>query len=107
MEQELLHDFKELDLNGDGFLTMEEMKTAFAKQGQKWDEKDEALFKEVDKNGDGRIAIEGKFLALKLEARPSLARFALCPRPSASCVINSNIFRMVEKVQRFGRRGNS
>ena len=61
MEQELLNDFKELDLNGDGFLTMDEMKTAFANLGQKWDEKDEQLFREVDKNGDGRIAIEGKF----------------------------------------------
>jgi len=58
MEAELLEQFKELDLNGDGFLTMEEMKTAFEKKGQKWDERDEEIFKEVDKNGDGKIAIE-------------------------------------------------
>lgn len=62
MEAELLEQFKELDLNGDGFLTMEEMKTAFEKQGQKWDERDEEIFKEVDKNGDGKIAIEGIYL---------------------------------------------
>eukprot|EP00093_Oithona_nana_P002605 02605.XXX_63495_62755_1 [CDS] Oithona nana genome sequencing. len=37
---------------------MEEMKTAFEKKGQKWDERDEEIFKEVDKNGDGKIAIE-------------------------------------------------
>lgn len=64
MEAELLEQFKELDLNGDGFLTMEEMKTAFEKKGQKWDERDEEIFKEVDKNGDGKIAIEGACLCL-------------------------------------------
>ena len=86
MEAELLEQFKELDLNGDGFLTMEEMKTAFEKQGQKWDERDEEIFKEVDKNGDGKIAIEGIYLF------------------SFFYHLNLTIFfslsRMVEKIQR-------
>ena len=59
MENELLERFKELDVNGDGFITMEEMKKVFEQEGQKWDERDAEIFREVDQNADGKISIKG------------------------------------------------
>ena len=59
MENALLERFKELDVNGDGFITMEEMKKVFEQEGQKWDERDAEIFREVDQNADGKISIKG------------------------------------------------
>ena len=61
MENELLERFKELDVNGDGFITMEEMKKVFEQEGQIWDERDAEIFREVDQNADGKISIKGIF----------------------------------------------
>merc|ERR1711976_52214 len=57
-EDNLLARFEELDINGDGFLTMEEMKTVFEAEGEKWDTEDEEIFQQVDENGDGKISIK-------------------------------------------------
>ena len=64
MENELLERFKELDVNGDGFITMEEMKKVFEQEGQKWDERDAEIFREVDQNADGKISIKGIFFSI-------------------------------------------
>ena len=58
-EDHLLVRFEELDINGDGFLTMEEMKAVFEAEGEKWDSEDEDIFQQVDENGDGKISIKG------------------------------------------------
>ena len=58
-EDHLLARFEELDINGDGFLTMEEMKAVFEAEGEKWDTEDEEIFQQVDENGDGKISIKG------------------------------------------------
>ena len=58
-EDHLLARFEELDMNGDGFLTMEEMKAVFEAEGEKWDTVDEEIFQQVDENGDGKISIKG------------------------------------------------
>merc|ERR1711976_383390 len=57
-EDNLLARFEELDINGDGFLTMEEMKAVFEAEGEKWDTEDEEIFQQVDENGDGKISIK-------------------------------------------------
>ena len=73
MDPELMTAFKDLDLNGDGFLSMEELKQGFEKYGQKWDESEEERYKKMDENGDGKVSLEGIFflfsffLALVLE----------------------------------------
>ena len=59
-EDHLLARFEELDINGDGFLTMEEMKAVFEAEGEKWDTEDEEIFQQVDENSDGKITIRGK-----------------------------------------------
>ena len=58
-EDHLLVRFEELDINGDGFLTMEEMKAVFEAEGEKWDTEDKEIFQQVDENGDGKISIKG------------------------------------------------
>ena len=64
-EDHLLVRFEELDINGDGFLTMEEMKAVFEAEGEKWDTEDEEIFQQVDENGDGKITIKGTYLQKK------------------------------------------
>ena len=61
MDPELMTAFKDLDLNGDGFLSMEELKQGFEKYGQKWDEAEEERYKNMDENGDGKVSLEGNF----------------------------------------------
>ena len=61
MDPELMTAFKDLDLNGDGFLSMEELKQGFEKYGQKWDESEEERYKKMDENGDGKVSLEGIF----------------------------------------------
>ena len=61
MDPELMTAFKDLDLNGDGFLSMEELKQGFEKYGQKWDECEEERYKKMDENGDGKVSLEGIF----------------------------------------------
>ena len=59
MDPEILEQFKDLDVNGDGFVTLEEMKSGFEKYGQSWGEADEERFKKMDENGDGKIGLGG------------------------------------------------
>ena len=54
--------FSDLDLNGDGFLSMDELKQGFEKYGQKWDEAEEERYKKMDENGDGKVSLEGLFI---------------------------------------------
>ena len=56
--------FSDLDLNGDGFLSMNELKQGFEKYGQKWDEAEEERYKKMDENGDGKVSLEGNFFFL-------------------------------------------
>ena len=65
-EDHLLARFEELDINGDGFLTMEEMKAVFEAEGEKWDTEDEEIFQQVDENGDGKITIKGMYITKKV-----------------------------------------
>ena len=53
--------FSDLDLNGDGFLSMNELKQGFEKYGQKWDEAEEERYKKMDENGDGKVSLAGNF----------------------------------------------
>src|SRR4051794_9413109 len=48
--------FKKLDTNGDGFISLDEMKAS--PQGQKDAAKVEAMFKAKDKDGDGKLSPE-------------------------------------------------
>lgn len=61
MDPELMTAFSDLDLNGDGFLSMNELKQGFEKYGQKWDEAEEERYKKMDENGDGKVSLEGNF----------------------------------------------
>ena len=56
--------FSDLDLNGDGFLSMNELKQGFEKYGQKWDEAEEERYKKMDENGDGKVSLAGNFFFL-------------------------------------------
>ena len=61
---ELIEIFKRMDINGDGLLTLEEMKSGFEKLGQPWTQAHEDRFINMDQNGDGQISLEGKSLNL-------------------------------------------
>ena len=65
MDPELMTAFSDLDLNGDGFLSMNELKQGFEKYGQKWDEAEEERYKKMDENGDGKVSLEGNFFFFK------------------------------------------
>ena len=60
MDPDIMKQFEDLDINGDGFLTRDELKQGFEKYGQKWDEAEEERYMKMDQNGDGKVSLEGK-----------------------------------------------
>ncbi|VDM97382.1 unnamed protein product [Thelazia callipaeda] len=51
--------FDELDVNGDGFITRSELRTAFQRMGHNLSDSDiKAIYNQVDVNRDGKINLE-------------------------------------------------
>merc|ERR1719225_2551775 len=94
MDPELMTAFKDLDLNGDGFLSMEELKQGFEKYGQKWDEAEEERYKNMDENGDGKVSLEEYLLAfqkeLEAEIRKEMAKFYANMKDEMQKVLEEN-----------------
>ena len=47
--------FKAADADGDGQITLEELKAYFTSQGEEWNENWETRFNQADKNSDGML----------------------------------------------------
>lgn len=59
--------FDELDVDGDGFVTRSELRTAFQRMGHNLTDSDiKAIYHHVDINNDGKINFEGLFLLIAL-----------------------------------------
>ena len=58
--------FSQIDTNGDGFISVDEAKAAFEKEGGSWGEKEQADYDSCDANGDGKVSFE-EFLAKCIE----------------------------------------
>ena len=58
--------FSQIDTNGDGFISVDEAKAAFEKEGGSWGDKEQADYDSCDTNGDGKVSFE-EFLAKCLE----------------------------------------
>jgi Ca2+-binding EF-hand superfamily protein len=55
---ELVQTFKELDLNGDGQITMQEFQRAMTDRGEEVTEPElESIFADADSNHDGKISL--------------------------------------------------
>jgi Ca2+-binding EF-hand superfamily protein len=60
-DDELLFVFKKFDLNGTGYISVNELKQVLANVGQNFSEKEIAnMIAKVDKDNDGRLNFEGK-----------------------------------------------
>ncbi|EPB80601.1 EF hand [Ancylostoma ceylanicum] len=52
--------FEELDVDGDGYITRSELRTAFQRMGHSLSDQDiKAIYKHVDANNDGKINFQG------------------------------------------------
>ena len=59
VEEELAEEFKKLDVNGDGYIDIEELKKVLAFGEDKLsDQEVEEVIKEFDTNGDGKITLQ-------------------------------------------------
>jgi Ca2+-binding EF-hand superfamily protein len=64
-DDELRAIFREFDLNGDGFIQMNELRSVMVKMGQSpTDEELTAMFNAADKDKDGNIDFQGAYLRL-------------------------------------------
>ena len=61
VREEMTKAFKEMDADGNGFLSEEEIKKVFKDNAHKWGHVDGDLFSKVDENKDGKISIEGNY----------------------------------------------
>ncbi|VDL67942.1 unnamed protein product [Nippostrongylus brasiliensis] len=53
--------FEELDVDGDGYITRSELRTAFQRMGHSLSDQDiKAIYKHVDVNNDGKINFHGE-----------------------------------------------
>ncbi|VDK75498.1 unnamed protein product [Cylicostephanus goldi] len=56
--------FEELDVDGDGYITRSELRTAFQRMGHSLSDQDiKAIYKHVDANNDGKINFQGMCLS--------------------------------------------
>ena len=59
VEEELAEEFKKLDVNGDGYIDIEELKKVLSFGDDKLsDQEVEEVIKEFDTNGDGKITLQ-------------------------------------------------
>ena len=58
---EMLEEFKQYDVNGDGFVTRDEINEVMEKNSDKWGLFDFGFFEQLDENDDGKLSIEGNF----------------------------------------------
>lgn len=56
--QEMIAEFREYDINGDGYVTREEIQTVMEKNVDKWGLFDFGFFEDLDTNNDGKLNIE-------------------------------------------------
>lgn len=60
-EDELREIFREFDLNGDGYIVMDELRSVMIKMGQSPTEEElAAMFKAADVDNDGKIEFKGR-----------------------------------------------
>ena len=57
---EMMEEFKQYDVNGDGFVTRDEIHEVMEKNADKWGLFDFGFFEDLDENNDGKISLEGK-----------------------------------------------
>lgn len=61
VKSDLKKAFQVFDLNGDGFISREELQNVLTKMGEKLTDKEvDEMMKKADKNGDGKIDYDGK-----------------------------------------------
>lgn len=61
VKSDLKKAFQVFDLNGDGFISREELQKVLTKMGEKLTDKEvDEMMKNADKNGDGKIDYDGK-----------------------------------------------
>ena len=66
MKVEMSDAFKKMDMDGDGFLTKDEIKEVMKKNSKTWGHVDDGAFDQVDINDDGKISIDGNFSFSKI-----------------------------------------
>ena len=66
-EEELRNAFRLFDKNGDGFISVDELRTIITQLGDKLSEEEaDELFAKADINHDGKLNYEGTFLFLTI-----------------------------------------
>ena len=65
MKEEMSDAFKKMDVDGNGFLSKDEIRKVMEENSKTWGHVDDETFDKVDLNDDGKIAIDGNF-ALKI-----------------------------------------
>ena len=58
------NEFALLDLDGDGFITLDEVKKWHERHGREFGDYETEKFKQLDKNADGKVSIDEMFEVL-------------------------------------------
>ena len=61
MKEEMSDAFKKMDVDGNGFLSKDEIKKVMEENSKTWGHVDDETFDKVDLNDDGKISIDGNF----------------------------------------------